>query len=93
MMLLGRSLADCEMMTLQTFSFITDRSLVFCFILVPFLNLSCILHYLFFVLIFLHLYVALLRLVMSMANENLGWLADIRPNNNAWVLHLFILLL
>ena len=91
MMLLGRSLADCEMMTLQTFSFITDRSLVFCFILVP--NLSYILYYLFFVLIFLHLHVALLRLVMSMANENLGWLADIRPNNNTWVLYLFILML
>ena len=92
-MLLGRSLANCEMMTLQTFSLIAGRSLVFCFILDPFLNLSCIMYYLFFVLMLLHLHVALLRLVMSMANKNLGGFANIWSNNNTWVLDLFILLL
>ena len=93
MILLRGSLADSEMMAFQTLSLVTDCAMVFCLFLDSPLYLCCVLRYLLFVLLRLNLNVALLRIVMAMADKDLGWLADIRSDDDALVLDLVVLLL
>ena len=93
MIFLRGSLANSEMMAFQTFSFVTDCAMVFCLFLDSPLYLCCVLRYLLFVLLRLNLNVALLRIVMAMADKDLSRLADIWSDNDALVLDLVVLLL
>lgn len=67
--------------------------MVFCLFLDSPLYLCCVLRYLLFVLLRLNLNVALLRIVMAMADKDLSRLADIWSDDDALVLDLVVLLL